>query len=662
VGLQKLAPSEERNKQIALKTNSISKYLPEPVKGLEFIKKLSQHMASDESMLKLMEKICEPGIKCKESLEATSMILKKLGHPIMTNLYYNTVKQLLERISSVMIDQDAIKSLLGIVAEALKGGNIIQELGLDQDTAGEKGLRLLFVLSFVFPRHYVYRDIIKNLLNILENEQEYVAPNVLNILSFVGKHKPINETFPDLHNALKEICLKYIKLGTPKQAKLAIKCLYLNTVENIEEVFSGVLEGIKENLNGEKNRQYLTAIVALGHLAFHLPDKFPVQIKNLVSRKIVKELVMKDHTAPRGGTETWANLEDLCLETQCKLEGFKMMSRWLLGLKTDEMTAQKTFRMLHAVIENKGDLLEEEKPNSAEKAWLRLGAGCAMLKICEQKGVGDQFTAEQFYNLSRLAQDEVQQVREKFIFKLHKGLNRGLPSKCLPMDFMGIYALAGLEPDKKLRQTAKNYMNLIMNKRREYVKSLLMTGGESAAVDFSCILPDYMLSFAVAVLTHDPNYTSHLDTEHLKRIRQALWFVLEPLMTKNENYSFVFYQDMIQKMKNHSDAVNSEDEVTNFKMYAVCDLAMGIIWQRSTNFEKKSFLAEPKISPTYFKAPENPAYQNDKIYIPVEMQSVKNLKGGIGPQSELPGGTSENDETENGTTTDAEPPRKRGRT
>ena len=70
--------------------------------------------------------------------------------------------------------------------------------------------------------------------------------------------------------------------------------------------------------------------------------------------------------------------------------------------------------------------------------------------------------------------------------------------------------------------------------------------------------------------------------EHLKRIRQALWFVLEPLMTKNENYSYVFYQDMIQKMKNHKDAVNSEDEVTNMKMYAVCDLAMGIILTRKS--------------------------------------------------------------------------------
>ena len=83
------------------------------------------------------------------------------------------------------------------------------------------------------------------------------------------------------------------------------------------------------------------------------------------------------------------------------------------------MAAQKTFRMLNAIIENKGDLLEEGKPTAAEKAWLRLSAGCAMLKICEQKGVGDQFTTEQFYNLSKLVNDPVAQVG---IAGRHKGL------------------------------------------------------------------------------------------------------------------------------------------------------------------------------------------------------------------------------------------------
>jgi hypothetical protein len=78
------------------------------------------------------------------------------------------------------------------------------------------------------------------------------------------------------------------------------------------------------------------------------------------------------------------------------------MARWLLGLKNDVLSAQKTFRMLNAFIVNKGDLLQQGRLNKAEMSWLRLQAGCSMLKICEQKGVGDQYTAEQFYNLSQL--------------------------------------------------------------------------------------------------------------------------------------------------------------------------------------------------------------------------------------------------------------------
>ena len=55
--------------------------------------------------------------------------MKKLGPPIMTNLYYGTVKQLLERISSVMVDYEAISHLIVFVKEALNGEAILEELG-----------------------------------------------------------------------------------------------------------------------------------------------------------------------------------------------------------------------------------------------------------------------------------------------------------------------------------------------------------------------------------------------------------------------------------------------------------------------------------------------------------------------------------------------------
>ena len=91
-----------------------------------------------------------------------------------------------------------------------------------------------------------------------------------------------------------------------------------------------------------------------------------------------------------------------------------------LIFQSDTISARKAFNMLNTVITSKGDLLEDGKPAVAERAWLRLQAGCAMLKICEQKGVGDEYTVEQYYTLSHLAMDPIKQVRTRFIAKLHK--------------------------------------------------------------------------------------------------------------------------------------------------------------------------------------------------------------------------------------------------
>ena len=66
--------------------------------------------------------------------------------------------------------------------------------------------------------------------------------------------------------------------------------MVINEINDSIMIFQG-------NLDPEKGEQYLTAIVSLGWVALvadKLPDQFAVHIKNLVSRKIVKELLMKD--------------------------------------------------------------------------------------------------------------------------------------------------------------------------------------------------------------------------------------------------------------------------------------------------------------------------------------------------------------------------------
>lgn len=104
--------SPERDRDIQQRIVAISRFLPEPVKAQEFLGKFSVNLLKDQSLLIGMEAVVRPDISCKECAETTSLILKKLGQPVMTNLYYNTVKMLLERISSVMVDQQALKVLV----------------------------------------------------------------------------------------------------------------------------------------------------------------------------------------------------------------------------------------------------------------------------------------------------------------------------------------------------------------------------------------------------------------------------------------------------------------------------------------------------------------------------------------------------------------------
>ena len=101
--------SQERDKEISSRLAVISRFLPEPVKAQEFLTKFSVNLLKDSALLAGMEAVVRPDISCGECASTTSLILKKLGQPIMTNLYYNTVKMLLERISSVMVDKQALK-------------------------------------------------------------------------------------------------------------------------------------------------------------------------------------------------------------------------------------------------------------------------------------------------------------------------------------------------------------------------------------------------------------------------------------------------------------------------------------------------------------------------------------------------------------------------
>ncbi|CAD7088985.1 unnamed protein product [Hermetia illucens] len=610
-------------KEMNTKCVMISKQLPDPIKAQEFLNKFSTNMKKDPALLRGMETILKRDVSCKECADTMSCVLKKLGNPIMTNLYYNTVKMLLERIASVMVDQSSIEILVGLIEECIQGGRVVNEVGLPPESAGERGLKLLSVLAYVFSAHFQHETILRHMIALLSFDVDYAAPYILKAFTYLGRYKPLIDSQPEVLQEIAPICKEFAISGTPKQAKHAVRCMFVNTQSSersdVCDIFPDIVESFKHTLNNE-NENYRTAIVCLGHIAYNMPERFMTQIKNLISRRIVKELLVKDVPPNRADLPSgdWCEEDQLPYSTRCQVEGMKTMARWLVGLKNDVLSAQKTFRMVDAFIKQKGDLLQLGHVSPAEASWLRLSAGKAMLKICEQKGVGDQFTAEQFYHLSNLMNDAVPEVREIFAKKLHKGLNKGIPHKCLPLDFMGYYALGGRETDRRLAQLLKTYIETDVNRRREYVKTFATV--ERAMSQLPHILPDYMLVFAVPVLTHDPEFTNHEDKAQLKAVEKCLWLILEPLITNKEFFCSGFYKNIVDRMKNHKDAFMADDDSTNHKMWAICDIAMNLINQRATAYDIREFPLDARIPSMYFQAqPET--FVNHKIYIPLEMYS-----------------------------------------
>lgn len=501
-------------KDLAGRCSSISKLLPDPAKAQEFLLKFSLHLRKDPQLLKEMEIILKKDVACKECADTIGQVLKKLGQPVLTNQYFNTIKIMLNRIASLIIDRAGLIILLSLIENCLvadenqdcfqkaKNGSwsdedeeeekpknsVIEDLPIN--VAGDRGLKLLAVLAFIFPAHFQDSEILRKMVDLLAHDKEYVAPHILKAFSYLGRYKSLIEIYPEIVMSLAPICKDYAMTGTPKQAKHAIQCMFINSQLHLQQsynnistneeseklqkidIFQELVESFNQTLN-PSNDHYRTAIVSLGHIACNLPEKYNIQFKNIISRKIVKELLVKDVPLDRDDVPNldWCEEDELPEDTRCRVEGLKAMARWLLGLKKDVLSAQKTFRMLNAFIKQKGDLLEQNRLSTAEKSWLRLSAGKAMLKICEQSGVGDQFTPDQFYNLSQLMVDEVDEVREIFVRKLHKGLSKAVPPKCLSVEFMGCYALGGREKNVKLLQQIKMNIEADVARRRDYIKN-----------------------------------------------------------------------------------------------------------------------------------------------------------------------------------------------
>ncbi|KFM69553.1 Sister chromatid cohesion protein PDS5-like protein, partial [Stegodyphus mimosarum] len=301
-----------------------------------------------------MDTILKGSATCSEIEHSVKEVLKSLGLPVQTNSFYMIVKQMLERVAPVMIDLAGIRQLLHYIRDSLMGpGDIDIQLGLFN--SAERGLQLLLILSSIFPGAFCNNYVFEELLNILRVEDE--GPVDTTILIFTNIGYVLEGQYPNICGRLQPLLERFIENGTVKQAKHAVGCLNV-MVTNKERVFGQIIDRLKMSLTLQ-SEYFRTALVSLGHIAFLCPDLFGMQIKSIVSKVVVKDLLMVDFEITRGDDSMWIDFDMLPEETKVKVEGMKMIVRWLLGLKTAAQSAVSTLRLLTTVILHRGDLMEK---------------------------------------------------------------------------------------------------------------------------------------------------------------------------------------------------------------------------------------------------------------------------------------------------------------
>lgn len=87
---------------------------------------------------------------------------------------------------------------------------------------------------------------------------------------------------------------------------------------------------------------------------------------------------------------------------------------------------------------------------------------------------------------------------------------------------------------------------------------------------------------------------------------------MEPLVLKNEHYSFSFYKRTFENIKTCVDKVSapangeadlsgtSISTMTNYKIYCACDLALGLVMSKTQNFLLKDFPVQPSLPGKYY--------------------------------------------------------------
>ncbi|XP_064483178.1 sister chromatid cohesion protein PDS5 homolog B-A-like isoform X1 [Ornithodoros turicata] len=420
---------------------------------------------------------------------------------------------------------------------------------------------LLKVLSSTFSASFLRRDVIDELFAMLSTTT--LVEHALCAFTQIASELHENADKQFLKN-LEELLEERVLTGTLKERKLAVLCLSRMAV-NTERFFRKVVEDLQAMLTFE-SEHCREAILTIGHVARWKASYFEDTFADIFV-VAVNTLVLDDRDANATQTaEAWCEYQLLSEKAKIKVECLKALVRFILGRWTDIHLAQKGFSILFCIVDGaeNGNLTA----SNSEASWLQYVAATGVLRLCCCINYSHALTPQQFQRLAMVPRCGCLEVRLGVLKKLSRYVEAGR----LPVQFLALFAHSAHERDATLRRWAHRALTRCVRVRQDQ----LQRKEEDNASRFMR-QPDYMIPYAVHLLAHFDELVDHTCLAALAYIKRCFYFLLEPLMKHSYWYEPHFYVDLLETIKQTQDAQDPTNEMANLKLYAVCDVAVGVV-------------------------------------------------------------------------------------
>lgn len=357
----------------------------------------------------------------------------------------------------------------------------------------------------------------------------------------------------DLYKAM----IRYATHGMPpKAAKHAVTVIVSASDKKemyIKELQKACIMGFKYGKEG-----YLSKLATISQLRLLANEECTDQA-DAIMEIAINQILVHARTSALSGDSEWS--EEIDEDLEAKLWALRILVNHLRGSSADPEAedpgqtlkdmADPVYKLLNTIIKDDGELSKSASTPPYHKARLRLAAATQLLKLSCSQDFDPLLTPLDFVRLTKIAQDEIPEVRAGFAKALTKHLGSGtLSHRFYPLVF--IYAFEPKKETKDLTTTWLKSRASTLAKRNEQVM-------------------EFVFSRFLSLLAHHPDFSN--DADELEDFVEYIMFYLKNVATQS-NVPMIYH--LAQRLKMVEDGVDPEKSEN---LYVLSDIAEAVIRQ-----------------------------------------------------------------------------------